>query len=281
MLELLYIASEESERKYTPIEFEALELALLQTDFYYHDLVVETKDAAGGPQVQLGLLRKRTNNARQIEHPSESSYAPIMLHLIQATESAVSTFTHVPFDPTIPGKPLTDLYNTYWLGTRFWQRNMVIPSSIMLEKVKSQLADASQKPHPHLLAWACFTACHSGGFPTHRGIIKDMKWELRDGAKKLSFSSPIDLDRLNRIFDYFSILTRTNLNPEDVVRMTIETFRRKLSRVNEQSLQLLSGLYHHLENVDDYDDGVAETMRLWTICSRQVAEQVHSNEGSS
>ncbi len=65
---------------------------------------------------------------------------------------------------------------------------------------------------------------------------------------------------------------------ERLLKMMIDTFRKKLSGDDDLALENLSRLYEVLSKAEKYDKVVAETMTTWTRLSQHLATTVHSRE---
>jgi hypothetical protein len=295
--DLLCTKNEEADSSYTPSELKVVELALLQTDYFYHDhLSVQDSGTAdseaffnlGKRQISQSTSPWRLYQPRSPEQLRDLEQVlhqnDIYFHSLKKTHSrdrSISTGKITPtsvdalskrFDRPDP----TDVYNQYWLAMNFLRRRNYDAGSLLLHKIPTKIRSALKDAHPHFLSWTSFTICYQRIYPDFAEISKAcVSYTLKLIDRRYGVSHPFAI--------IGSTLRRSDFKVEiceALLKQTIDVFRCRLSVANNTSVAILAKLYDLLSNAEEYDEQVAEAMKQWARCSQDVARQVHEEESS-
>jgi hypothetical protein len=157
----------------------------------------------------------------------------------------------------------------------FLRRGKSRAASQLIEKTLGSIHSALKYEHPHLLSWASFTICYRQNSPQCAEVSEAVvQFTIKLAKRHYKASHPF-----SRIS---STLALSDFNVEvckALLKQTIHVFQYRLSVVNKSSVEILAKLYDLLSTAEDYDERVAEAMKQWAKCSRDVARLVHEDGG--
>ena len=287
LLCLLY-KNEHDSRVYTPSQLKAFPLAVLQTDFFYHDIPFlgtlireiygkehdDYEHSSGRLLIcsrtfsQMGTVASRGDDCDEL--PKDHNSATAAARNVANFEPWDGTNT-TTYNPTIG----TDIYNKFWLGLNLLIRGRLEPAFRLFDETSAQLLEIRKRLHLHMLPWICFTTtCHAAA--------------SKDGQRvtEIIILYTLRLSQLDSSYSYRATRCASGARPKEfkidmcelILKRTIDLFRQRLSRVNEESLDALAKLYDYLEDVDEYTHEVKAVMQQWAVCSQGVARMIHAEE---
>ena len=282
MEDLLIDKSETGLSQMRPAGLMALQLALLQTDFYYQSGSSKRGDQEikhSGNDLNRSLDVTIGKPTYHIQDPvAHREVEEVLLqtsvwnaHLI---ENRTLTSDGQRYDGTMSGRMPTDLYNRFWLAINFISRGKRLASAWnVLREVCAATPSWIKTSQAHLLPWLAFTICYSQLVNDCSEAV-DSVTDLTITSASLIFGLRHPITQVGQTLRYSDFRVEIC---ELLLRRTIDIFHSILNEEQNGQIMIMAKLYGLLDRQEEYNEAVDEAMRTWAAQSQALAKMVRQN----